>query len=91
LAYIFSLAYQNVYMMPSFVWLCFVDQTFFSLISIMYTSVTVKGWWWTEGSCCGESSLPGLLIKHEACYAQKYLRGLGNLWWMWLTIKGGLH
>jgi len=30
----------------------------------------------TEGSCSGEASLQRLLIKHEACYAWKYFRGL---------------
>ena len=24
-----------------------------------------EGLWWTEGSCSGEASLPGLLIKHK--------------------------
>jgi len=37
--------------------------------------------WWTEGSCSGEASWPWLLIKHEACYTRKYLRGSGNLRW----------
>ena len=31
-----------------------------------------EGLWWTEGSCNGEASLPGLPIKHETW-------GLSNL------------
>jgi len=26
-----------------------------------------EGLWWTEGSCSGEASLPGLPIKRETC------------------------
>jgi len=38
----------------------------FILFAITYTS-SQWGLWWTEGSCSGEASLPGLPIKRETC------------------------
>ena len=55
--------------------------TFSFLSSASCAHPPQEGLWWTEDSCSGEASLLGLLIKDEACYTQKYLRGLGDLWW----------
>ena len=38
-----------------------------------------KGLWWTEGSCRGEASLPGLRINAKHAGTRIYVRGFGNL------------
>jgi len=35
--------------------------------------------WWTEGSCSGKASSPGLPQMWKRALTRKYLRGLGNL------------
>ena len=82
---VFSLACQNVEMTPSLSLATFCRPNSRSAFSSLQNHVHIRHRRDYDGQKSAVvvwTSLPGLPIKHEACYTRKYLRGWGNnLWW----------